>query len=153
MKRVSTWTRKLVPSKPGLPPAPARLVPRLIAAVIALSLLTGAIVASGQTTDAPNFSLESEPVVELSTAEADSLLDLIDDQALRIGLLEADLWEARQLARSDSMVTSEKLELQERYYELIIEAYKDDRDNWIERLAKQPLVWFGLGVWLAGQAR
>lgn len=153
MKRVSTWMRKLVPSKPGLPPAPARLVPRLIAAVIALSLLTGAIVASGQTTGAPNFSPESEHVVELSTAEADSLLDLIDDQALHIGLLEADLWEARRLARSDSVATSEKLELQERYYELIIEAYKDDRDNWIERLAKQPLVWFGLGVWLAGQAR
>jgi len=130
-----------------------RLLLKLIVFAIALALVMMPILASGQATDAPNFSAESDSVVVLSNSEADSLLDLIDDQALHVRLLEADLWEARELARSDSVLASEQLKLQEHYYEQIIQAYRDDQDTWVERIVKQPLIWFGLGVWLAGQAR
>jgi len=130
-----------------------RLLLKLIVFVIALALIMMPILASGQATDAPNFSAESDSVVVLSNSEADSLLDLIDDQALHVRLLEADLWEARELARSDSVLASEQLKLQEHYYEQIIQAYRDDQDTWVERIVKQPLIWFGLGVWLAGQAQ
>jgi hypothetical protein len=130
-----------------------RLLLKLIVFVIALALIMMPILASGQATDAPNFSAESDSVVVLSNSEADSLLDLIDDQTLHVRLLEADLWEARELARSDSVLASEQLKLQEHYYEQIIQAYRDDQDTWVERIVKQPLIWFGLGVWLAGQAQ
>jgi len=130
-----------------------RLLLKLIVFVIALALIMMPILASGQATDAPNFSAESDSVVVLSNSEADSLLDLIDDQALHVRLLEADLWEARELARSDSVLASEQLKLQEHYYEQIIQAYRDDQDTWVERIVKQPLIWFGLGVWLAGQTQ
>jgi len=149
----SIWSERL--GRPGErpPDAEMRLLLKLIVFVIALALIMMPILASGQATDAPNFSAESDSVVVLSNSEADSLLDLIDDQALHVRLLEADLWEARELARSDSVLASEQLKLQEHYYEQIIQAYRDDQDTWVERIVKQPLIWFGLGVWLAGQAQ
>lgn len=153
MSSWSTWSERL--GRPGESPPNAgmRLLLKLIVFVIALALIMMPILASGQATDAPNFSAESDSVVVLSNSEADSLLDLIDDQALHVRLLEADLWEARELARSDSVLASEQLKLQEHYYEQIIQAYRDDQDTWVERIVKQPLIWFGLGVWLAGQAQ
>jgi len=149
----STWQRRL--GKPGktLPESGMRLLLRLLIGVIALSLVIAPTVTAGQTTDALNSSTASGNVVELSNAEADSLLDLIDDQDLRIRLLEVDLWEARAFARNDSTLAARRLELTEQAYERMLDAYKEDRDNWVERLVKQPLVWFGLGVWLAGQAQ
>lgn len=153
MSSWSIWSGRL--GRPGErpPDAEMRLLLKLIVFVIALALIMMPILASGQATDAPNFSAESDSVVVLSNSEADSLLDLIDDQTLHVRLLEADLWEARELARSDSVLASEQLKLQEHYYEQIIQAYRDDQDTWVERIVKQPLIWFGLGVWLAGQAQ
>ena len=152
MRLVRTWMKQLGQPNAGLPPAPVRLLPRLIAAGLALSLLTLAIQANGQPADASYYSAESEKV-ELSVAEADSLLDLIDDQRLEIDLLRADLYESRALAASDSTLAADRIDLLRDSYEHMLDAYKADRDNWVERITKSPLVWFGLGVWLAGQAK
>ena len=124
----------------------------LVIAVMALALLTIPLRARGQGTEGPRSSNESAPVVELSIAEADSLLDLIDDQNLRITLIEIDLDEARRIAASDSTLAADRLRHQERSYEAIIEAYRDDRDNWLERMVKKPIVWLVLGLYLGVQA-
>jgi len=126
---------------------------KLVIVVTALALLMLPLRASGQPTDVPNSSPVSEHVVELSVAEADSLLDLIDDQGLRIALLEIDVSEARRIAEADSTLAAELLRHQERSYEAIIEAYRDDRDNWLERMVKKPIVWLALGLWLGVQAQ
>jgi hypothetical protein len=130
-----------------------KLVVKLTIVVVALAALMLPLQARGQETDASRSSSESVPVVELSIAEADSLLDLIDDQNLRIALLEIDLEEARRIAASDSTLAADRLRHQERSYEAIIEAYRDDRDNWLERMVKKPIVWLALGMWLGVQAQ
>ena len=125
---------------------------KLLICVLALALLTLPLRARGQEIDTPNSSSASEHAVELSIAEADSLLDLIDDQGLRIALIEIDLQEARRIAASDSTLAADQLRHQERAYEAIIEAYRDDRDNWLERMVKKPIVWLVLGLYLGVQA-
>jgi hypothetical protein len=88
----------------------------------------------------------SEPsVVELSVAEADSIL-------ARIEHLEVDLWEARALAQQDSLFYEDRLRLQEQAYERMLDAYKDERPNWLERVLKHPSVWLALGMWIGVQA-
>ncbi len=86
------------------------------------------------------------PVVELTVAEADSILATID--GLRI-----DLWETRELAAQDSLFYEERLALTEKAYEEMLDAYKEERPNWLERLAKQPVVWLAVGMWIGVQAR
>jgi len=122
---------------------------KLISGVLVLALAASACGAKATPIDAEPSS--SEPVV-LTAAEADSVLALIDDQGLRLELLETDLWEARRLARADSTLAADQLRLQKQAYETMLEAYRDDRGNWLERAARHPLVWFALGVWLSGQA-
>jgi hypothetical protein len=85
--------------------------------------------------------------VILSEAEADSLLNLIDDQDLEIMLLGISLRESRALARNDSTLAARRLELQQRMYEDMIEMYKKDRDNWAVRLLKHPAIWFMVGAY------
>lgn len=100
-------------------------------------------------TTLPAYAQPSSPkpdVVELSVAEADSILATID--GLRI-----DLWETRELAAQDSLFYEERLALTEKAYEEMLDAYKADRPNWLERLAKQPVVWLAFGMWIGVQAR
>lgn len=73
--------------------------------------------------------------VTLSVAEADSLVNLIDDQDEDIQLLRIDLREARQLAAADSVLHVEQLRL-----------YRAERPNWIERILNRPSLWFMIGV-------
>jgi hypothetical protein len=103
---------------------------KLVAISIACALLLTPI--------APrNFgSAYAEPdSVVLSVAEADSLIDLIDDQDLSIQLLRIDLWEAKRLAQTDSVLNAERLRL-----------YQEAQPNWFERFFKKPEVWFMIGV-------
>jgi hypothetical protein len=150
---VQLSTRRWSPPLKTQPSGRRSWLKKLILCVLALALLMLPIRARGQATEGPNSSSESVPVVELSIAEADSLLDLIDEQGLRIALLEIDLQEARRIAASDSTLAADRLRHQERSYEAIIEAYRDDRDNWLERMVKKPIVWLALGLWLGVQAQ
>jgi hypothetical protein len=88
----------------------------------------------------------TEPVVELSVSEADSILKMVDD-------LEVELWEARALARQDSLYYEELLRLRAETYENVLQAYKGERPGWLERFVKQPVVWLAVGMWLGVQAK
>lgn len=90
-------------------------------------------------------SSDKPAVVELTEAEADSVLARIDH-------LEIDLWECEQRAVLDSLYWQERLDLQEDAYERMLDAYKDERPGWLERLAKQPVVWLALGMWIGVRA-
>lgn len=85
----------------------------------------------------PNYSsvYASPDSVTISVEQADSLIQKIDDQALRIQLLRIDLRETRQIAAVDSVMHAEQLRL-----------YREERPNWIERFLKKPELWFMLGV-------
>lgn len=111
---------------------------------IALTLLTAM--------PASSYSNESDAVV-ITAAQADSTVALIDELTLESNLLRIDLDECRRLAESDSTLAAQRLELVTTSYEVMLEAYKDDRDNWIERLVKQPIVWFAVGAWMGIQAK
>ena len=111
----------------------------LVGGLVLLLLVTSC--ASIARTEEPNSS--EEPVV-LSVAEADSILDMIDDQGLRIALLEADLYEARRHAQVDSALSAMQLDIKEQEVDAL-------RGNWITRLFKHPVVWLALGVWLGAQ--
>jgi hypothetical protein len=67
--------------------------------------------------------------------------------------LEVALWECRQLARQDSLYYEDRLQLQEKAHKEILQAYKDERPGWLERLVKQPVVWLAIGMWVGVQAR
>jgi len=117
-------------------------VKRLTGAALVLCLLVSSCASGAHAqTDEPSYS--NEPVV-LSAAEADSILDMIDDQGLRIKLLEVDLWEQRRTAEVDSTLAATRYHIKE----LEVEAL---RGNAITRFLKHPVVWLALGVWLAGQ--
>ena len=79
--------------------------------------------------------------VVFSMAEADSLIDLIDDQVLEIRLLEIDLSESRKIARVDSIM-----------HERIIEVYKGERGSFLGRALRKPELWFMIGVTIGAQA-
>jgi hypothetical protein len=85
------------------------------------------------------------PVVTFTLSEADSILARIDN-------LEVRVWELNRLAELDSLYYVERLESQAKVYEEIIKAYKDERPNWLERLAKQPVLWLALGMYIGVQA-
>lgn len=148
----ATWPAPWKPRSAELRGGRRTWLVKLLLGVIALVLTIALTATSVRAIDAPNSSAASEPVVELSTAEADSVLDLIDDQELRIRLLEIDLEETRRLAAIDSTLAATRLELTREAYEEIIQAYKDDRDNWLERMAKKPVVWLAIGLYLGVQA-
>lgn len=85
----------------------------------------------------PNYSsaYASPDSVTISVEQADSLIQKIDDQALRIQLLRIDLRETRQIAAVDSVLHAEQLRL-----------YRDERPNWFERIVRKPELWFMIGV-------
>lgn len=116
----------------------------ILGGMLAIVLATGDPSCSpGYVTAAPDTT---ENVV-LTAAEADSLIDLIDDQALEIRLLEIDLREARSLAANDSTLAAHQLALQNRYYEQVIAVYKDDRDSWVVKALQHPAIWFMVGAY------
>lgn len=88
----------------------------------------------------------SEPVVELSVSEADSILKTIDD-------LEVRVWELTALAEQDSIYHEERLRLRTEAYETMLEAYREERPGWVERIVKQPIIWLTIGMWLGVQAQ
>jgi hypothetical protein len=90
--------------------------------------------------------------VNLTVAEADSLLDLVDDQALQIDTLTIDLRLAHWQNKEDSLFYARMLQLQEQQYEQIIAVYKEDRGNIIVRFLKQPALWFVVGAYAGLQA-
>jgi hypothetical protein len=114
---------------------------KLRCGVLVLLLLVSSCGAAGADSEKQSYS--DEPVV-LSVAEADSILDLIDDQALRIALLETDLWQQRRVAQVDSALAAVKVEVRDREIEEL-------RGNVVTRFLKHPVIWLALGVWLAGQ--
>ncbi len=97
-------------------------------------------------------SATSGSVVELTVAEADSVIQLIDELTLDLRLSRIDLAEAGALASVDSSLAAQRLDLTVRSYEVMLQAYKDERDNWVQRLVKQPMLWFVLGAWIGVQA-
>ena len=117
--------------------------------VLGTTLLAVTLVAG---TPSPSYSNGSNSVV-LTTAEADSIILTIDELTLEVGLLQADLYEVTAGARADSALAADKLALARETYETILTAYKDDRDSWLKRLLKQPVLWLALGAWIGVQAR
>ncbi len=114
---------------------------KLLAVALGLLLLGSSCASVAQRVDDTSYSDES---VVLSAAEADSILDMIDDQGLRIELLEVDLWEQRRMAEVDSTLAATRYHIKE----LEVEAL---RGNVFTRFFKHPVVWLALGVWLGGQ--
>lgn len=115
---------------------------KLTVAALAL-LLLGSSCGTASRTLADESNYSDEPVV-LSVAEADSILDLIDDQGLRIKLLEVDLWEQRRMAQVDSTLAATRYEIQKQEVKAL-------RGNAITRFLKHPVIWLALGVWLGAQ--
>jgi len=89
---------------------------------------------------------ESDATVVLTEAQADSLINQLDD-------LEIRLWEQARYAQIDSLSAATQLRLQAENYEAIIEQYRGDRDNWLEQIMKHPVVWMALGMWIGANAR
>lgn len=90
-----------------------------------------------------SYSQRSEPAapettVELTTSQLDSIVT-------HIGLLEADLYEERQLRALDNSINARKLELYKA-------ALKAQREPWYERLAKSPVLWVTIGMYVGLQA-
>lgn len=114
-----------------------------------LLIVSACVIAIGMSS--PSYSTDSKPAasdsVVLTVAEADSILDLIDDQALEIRLLQIDVRTLRQLSREDSLRAARLLDMQERHYEEMLEMYKRDREHWLVRSMKHPALWFMVGAW------
>ncbi len=112
-------------------------------------MLSAAILATG----APNYSTVSgafaadTAAVVLSVAEADSLVELIDDQELSIRLLQIRLQTARHLASNDSTLAYQRLMLQKRMHEQVLKVYRDDRGSMFRRALMHPSLWFMLGAY------
>lgn len=102
--------------------------------------------------DASPRTARADSVV-LSTAQGDSLVLMIDDLNLEVKLAEANLMECRADARADSALAAERLALAEKTYDEILSAYKKDRDSWLTRLLKQPVIWLAVGTWIGVQAK
>jgi len=121
----------------------------LIVSVIALTLAqtAGTSYSTGSMTSASDTT-----EVVLSVAEADSIINLIDDQELRIRLLRIELDRLRGHARNDSLFNVRMLLLQENSYEQIIAVYKADREHWFVRTLKHPAIWFCVGAYAGLQA-
>ncbi len=100
-----------------------------------------------------NDSVSSDDVIELSVAEIDSTIQLIDELTLDVRLLEIDLREARSLSTMDSLLAAKQLDLTVQAYETMLQAYKDERDSWIQRIVKQPILWLAAGMWIGVQAQ
>ena len=123
-------------------PRPRRSARSLV--LIAL-LALGLLVLSCDKSFGNDSVLSADALVELRATEVDSVISLIDS-------LEIDLWECRALASSDSAYSAERLARQERMYEEILQQYKDEQPNWLERTLKQPVVWLAIGMWVGVQA-
>lgn len=127
---------------------PTKSARRTVSAYVLKGMCAGLIVLALALVPRPACAQPSSepPVVELSVDEADSVMAAIDD-------LEVALWECRQLARQDSLYYEDRLQLQEKAHKEILQAYKDERPGWLERLVKQPVVWLAIGMWVGVQAR
>lgn len=79
-----------------------------------------------------------ETTIEVTTSQLDSLVT-------HVSLLEADLYEERQLHVLDNSINARKLELYKA-------ALKAQREPWYERLAKSPVLWVTVGMWVGLQA-
>lgn len=86
--------------------------------------------------------------VTFSHAQAESLLALIDSKTQHIAGLEIDLWEARQLARADSVAAAERARIMQEYYDSLL----SQQPSWLDRTMKHPVVWLALGMYLGVQA-
>lgn len=109
------------------------LTPVLLSAL----LLAGAPTSSAQSSSARSAS--SDSVVVLTAAEADSILAALDNQEVRLQLLQVDLDECRALARLDSLQAQAALAAA--------------HQPWYERIVRHPIVWFSLGVFVAVSAQ
>jgi len=119
-------------------------------------LLTASVVACALATGAPSWSADSaasdSTVVEISAAQADSLVNLIDDLDLEVALLRVDLNAASRRAEMDSTMAARRLMLQRHHYEQVIDIYKKDREHFIIRALKHPAIWFMVGAYAGLQA-
>jgi hypothetical protein len=106
------------------------IVKKLVVILITCALLMTPIVVTNYSS-----AYAASDSVTLSVAEADSLIDLIDNQELDIRLLRIDLWEARRIAHTDSVLNADRLRL-----------YQESRPTWFERFFKKPELWFMVGV-------
>lgn len=106
------------------------IVKRLVAIAMLLVLVSAPISRKSYSS-----AYASPDSITLSVAQADSLIQVIDDQELDIRLLRIDLRETRQVAAVDSVLHAEQLRL-----------YREDRPGWLERFLKKPELWFMIGV-------
>ena len=120
---------------------------------VSVSVIVLLTVAAPNCSNASKAAVSDTTTVTLSLAEADSLINLIDDLDLENAVLRIDLREARALAANDSLLLSRRLTLQAQMYDDIIEIYKKDQDNWITRSLKHPAIWFCIGIYAGLNAR
>ena len=120
--------------------------PNVLKRFLIVSTIVGMLAVGGlsYSTDLGPVAVET---VVFSVEEADSLLDLIDDQALEIRLLRIDLTEAQKLAVVDSTLSDHMLTMQKQSYEDIIDLYKSDREHWLVKSLKHPAIWFMVGAY------
>lgn len=131
--------RRLVRRLKGLLRRRAKLCAATILIVgAALSGTSSSIVPAGVAADSVSFS----------AAEADSILALVEWQDRQIQLLKIDLWEARQLARVDSIYAEDRARLLTEYYEGLVR----ERRNWFTRTLQHPIIWLTIGGYLGVRA-
>lgn len=84
-------------------------------------------------------------MVTFEKATADSILALIDQQAVRI-------WELERLAAADSVATARQLELQREQYERMLALYRAEEAAWWQRVWRSPALWLAVGGYLGVRA-
>lgn len=109
----------------------------------AAKLLALSILLVSLTSPSLSYSQKPEPVepkttIELTTSQLDSIVT-------HVGLLEADLYEEKQLRALENDLNARKLELYRA-------ALKAQREPWYERLAKSPVLWVTIGMYVGLQA-
>lgn len=141
--RKTRFVRRLL--KLGHLPRLRRRVTRL-ASVMLVS--TALCVISGPSYSTESASTAPDTTIVLTTAQADSLLQLIDSQALQLELLRIDLREARALAQVDSLMVDQY----RAHYERIIALYQAEQPSWWSQALRSPVLWLALGGYLGVQA-
>jgi hypothetical protein len=76
------------------------------------------------------------------TTDDERIVAIVDSLEAETQRLRIDLWEARQLAKADSL----ELAILTDYYT------NPNRDNWLVRTIKHPIVWFALGTYFGIRA-
>lgn len=107
----------------------------MISSVLALTLATTAPVS------APVSNAYAADTVVVDRVEFEEILAGVDSLILERRLLQIDLTEAQRMARADSLMFEERLNI-----------YRERERSWLTKALSHPALWFMLGAYAGLQA-